>query len=115
MSDDLVKRYDLQQPTHHMGSAELVCDTYGDWVLYRDYEALADRIEELRALRAVDQRMVTKVSKDAVSWKKRADKAEAKLAKALSALERIELSTDNREQGGIAMAALAELKEEDRT
>ena len=49
MSDDLVKRYDLEQPTHHMGSAELVCDTYGDWVLYRDYKALADRIEELEA------------------------------------------------------------------
>jgi len=49
MNDDLVKRYDLQQPTHHMGSAELVCDTYGDWVLYRDYKALADRIEELKA------------------------------------------------------------------
>jgi predicted nuclease with TOPRIM domain len=42
MSDDLVKRYDLQQPTHHMGSAEMVCDTYGDWVLYRDYKALLD-------------------------------------------------------------------------
>jgi len=42
MSDDLVKRYDLQQPTHHMGSAKLVYDTYGDWVLYRDYKALLD-------------------------------------------------------------------------
>ena len=35
---------------------------------------------------------------------------EAKLAQALRALERIELSTDTREQGAIAMATLAELK-----
>jgi len=33
----------------------------------------------------------------------------AKLEKALRALERIELSTDTREQGAIAMATLAEL------
>ena len=32
-----------------------------------------------------------------------------KLAKALRALERIELSTDTREQGAIAMATIAEL------
>ena len=35
---------------------------------------------------------------------------EAKLAQALRALERIELSTDTREQGAIAMATLAALK-----
>ena len=35
---------------------------------------------------------------------------EPKLAQALRALERIELSTDTREQGAIAMATLAELK-----
>jgi phage FluMu protein Com len=35
---------------------------------------------------------------------------EAKLAQALRALERIEVSTDTREQGAIAMATLAELK-----
>jgi phage FluMu protein Com len=35
---------------------------------------------------------------------------EAKLAKALRALERIEVSTDTREQGAIAMAILAKLK-----
>jgi len=42
------------------------------------------------------------------------EELEAKLAKALLALERIELSTDTREQGAIAMTALAELKGEDR-
>jgi hypothetical protein len=42
------------------------------------------------------------------------EELEAKLAKTLLALERIELSTDTREQGAIAMATLAELKGEDR-
>jgi TolA-binding protein len=44
----------------------------------------------------------------------RIDQLEAKLDSALLALERIELSTDTREQGGIAMATLAKLKGEDR-
>jgi phage FluMu protein Com len=38
---------------------------------------------------------------------------EEKLAKALRALERIEVSTDTREQGAIAMATLAELEGQD--
>ena len=38
------------------------------------------------------------------------DDLTTKLAKALRALERIEVSTDTREQGAIAMATLAELK-----
>ena len=45
----------------------------------------------------------------------RCEELEAKLAKALRALERIELSTDTREQGAIAMATLAELKGQDDT
>ena len=40
----------------------------------------------------------------------RIEELEAKLAKALRALERIEVSTDTREQGAIAMATLAALK-----
>jgi hypothetical protein len=90
MSDDLVKRYDLQQPTHHMGSAEMVCDTYGDWVLYRDYKALLDLssvslcdlhreydkranlIEELKA-------KVMKAANAAFLEKRRADAAEARV------------------------------------
>ena len=40
----------------------------------------------------------------------RCEEREAKLAQALRALERIELSTDTREQGAIAMATLAALK-----
>jgi hypothetical protein len=45
---------------------------------------------------------------------RRIEEVEAKLTKAVEALERIELSTDTREQGGIAMATLAKLKGEDR-
>jgi len=44
----------------------------------------------------------------------RCEELEAKLAQALRALERIEVSTDTREQGAVAMAALAELIGEDR-
>jgi hypothetical protein len=44
----------------------------------------------------------------------RIEELEAKLDSALLALEHIELSTDTREQGGIAMATLAKLKGEDR-
>jgi hypothetical protein len=39
----------------------------------------------------------------------RLDAAEANMAKSVEALERIEVSTDTREQGAIAMATLAEL------
>ena len=45
---------------------------------------------------------------------RRIEEVEAKLTKAVEALERIELSTDTREQGSIAMATLAKLKGEDR-
>jgi len=44
----------------------------------------------------------------------RCEELEAKLTSAFRALERIELSTDTREQGAVAMAALAELIGEDR-
>jgi hypothetical protein len=42
------------------------------------------------------------------------EELERKLAKAVEALKRIELSTDTRKQGAIAMATLAELNGEDR-
>jgi small-conductance mechanosensitive channel len=72
MSNDLLKR--LDQALH-----------FEDWMPVPDDFSKAvpllresrNRIEELEALRAVDQRMATKASKDAVSWKKRADQAEA--------------------------------------
>jgi hypothetical protein len=44
----------------------------------------------------------------------RIEELETKLTSAFRALERIELSTDTREQGAVAMTALAELKGEDR-
>jgi hypothetical protein len=127
MSDDLVKRYDLQQPTHHMGSAEMVCDTYGDWVLYRDYKALldlssvslcdlhreydkrGDRIEELEA-------KAMKASNAALLEKRRADEAEGKLskseallAKAVEALDRIQDGSYGK-LAAKARTTLAELK-----
>jgi len=48
MSDDLVKRYQLDY--HHARTyAEMAEDCDGDWVKYNDYKDAADRIEELEA------------------------------------------------------------------
>ena len=48
MSDDLVKRYQLDY--HHTRTyAEMAEDCDGDWVKYNDYKDAADRIEELEA------------------------------------------------------------------
>jgi hypothetical protein len=48
MSDDLVKRYQLDY--HHTRTyAEMAEDCDGDWVKYKDYKATTDRIEELEA------------------------------------------------------------------
>ena len=48
MSDDQVKRYQLDY--HHTQTyAEMVEDCDGDWVKYNDYKAASDRIEELEA------------------------------------------------------------------
>jgi len=90
MSDEeLVKRYDLQQPTHHMGSAEMVCDTYGDWVLYRDYKALADRNEVLEAERdeALNQLDSARHSVDVLE--KRVEFVEGERRKTFQALLRV--------------------------
>ncbi len=46
MSDDLVKRYQLDY--HHTRTyAEMAEDCDGDWVKYNDYKLASDRIEEL--------------------------------------------------------------------
>jgi len=51
MSDDLVKRYQLDY--HHTQTyAEMVEDCDGDWVKYNDYKDAADRVEELEAMLA---------------------------------------------------------------
>jgi hypothetical protein len=43
-----VKRYDLEQPDSHMGSASMKEEPQiGDWVRYEDYEALAALLAEL--------------------------------------------------------------------
>lgn len=36
-----LKRYDLEQPDSHMGSAKMVLETHGDWVKFDDLAALA--------------------------------------------------------------------------
>jgi hypothetical protein len=108
MTDDLVKRYDLQQPTHHMGSAELVCDTYGDWVLYRDYKALLDlsSVSLCNLHREYDKRG------------DRIEELKAKLAKAVEiALEECPFGYGTREARDWwrdQRTTLAELKAEDR-
>ena len=51
MSDDLVKRYQLDY--HHTRTyAEMAEDCDGDWVKYNDYKDAADRVEELEAMLA---------------------------------------------------------------
>jgi hypothetical protein len=51
MSDDLVKRYQLDY--HHARTyAEMAEDCDGDWVKYNDYKDAADRVEELEAMLA---------------------------------------------------------------
>ena len=48
MSGDLVKRYQLDY--HHTRTyAEMAEDCDGDWVKYSAYKAASDRIEELEA------------------------------------------------------------------
>lgn len=48
MSDDLVKRYQLDY--HHTRTyAEMAEDCDGDWVKYNDYKDAADRIEQIAA------------------------------------------------------------------
>jgi hypothetical protein len=81
----------------------------GDWVLYRDYKALADRIEELEAdLRKMALDYLAAQGQAAEAYRAQLA-AKHKLARAVEALKRIELSTDTRKQGAIAMATLAEL------
>jgi hypothetical protein len=60
------------------------------------------RIEELCILHREYEKILTE----------RIEELEQMLARAVEALKRIELSTDTRKQGAIAMAALAELKGE---
>jgi hypothetical protein len=80
--------------------SDLTCTNCGEYV----GSPIADRIEELEA-------KAMKASYAAFLEKRRADEAQDKLARALRALERVELSTDTRKQGGIAMATLATKEE----
>ena len=47
---EAVERFDLEQPTEHMGSASMKPEPgYGDWVRYTDYAALSAALEAERA------------------------------------------------------------------
>ena len=49
-SPEAVERFDLEQPTHPMGSAWMEpAPRYGDWVRYSDYAALSAALESERA------------------------------------------------------------------
>ena len=97
MSDDLVKRYQLDY--HHTQTyAEMVEDCDGDWVKYNDYKAASDRIEELQAENKRLKSMIADVIHDTgddpkimaasrAEWAARALTAEAKLAKAVELAE----------------------------
>jgi hypothetical protein len=109
MSNDLAKQPALrrwQESVYGKGPHQ-VPDYESMAAIVQEHEQMASRIEELEA-------KAMKASYAAFLEKRRTDEAQDKLARALRALERIELSTNTREQGGIAMATLAELKREDR-
>ena len=47
---EAVERFDLEQPTEHMGSASMdPAPGYGDWVRYSDYAALSAERDALKA------------------------------------------------------------------
>jgi hypothetical protein len=49
-SPEAVERFDLEQPTEHMGSASMdPAPGYGDWVRYSDYVALSAERDALKA------------------------------------------------------------------
>jgi len=94
MSDDLVKRL---RDWEHVYPEDYNKDEG------HLYDEAADRIEELEAQQAKTYQALLKVTKIH-------DEVEAKLAKAVEALE--EIATDEHPLGWIAIAALTELKGE---
>jgi uncharacterized coiled-coil protein SlyX len=107
MSNDLVKR--LRNTPNWMREG------FQDWKdNVRTYDSAPfeadDRIEELEAALPEQIEWVKRLADDLNAAEGREARLKAKLAQALRALERIEVSTDTREQGAIAMATLAELK-----
>lgn len=82
MSD--VKRYDLEQPDSHMGSAKMQREDYGDWVSFEDYTALRARLEAVEKERydAVASYERLKRIDNGIPQFHRAERAEAALATA---------------------------------
>ena len=81
-----------------------------EWITQSIQDLLVEATRALAATGNVRRQLL----QDLDSTRKEKVLQEAKLAKAIKALERIELSTDTREQGAIAMATLAELQREHR-
>jgi hypothetical protein len=102
MSDDLLERMNNARdfPANTCGASRHAAMIAEALCRQEDYPMLAEEPEHCGGSIAATVAML---------WECR-----VKLAKALLALERIELSTNTREQGAIAMTTLAELKREDR-
>jgi len=91
MSDDLVKRYQLDY--HHARTyAEMAEDCDGDWVKYNDYKAASDRIEELETQLSEARQVGMEWFEEQKKARNDANAAEAKLAKAVEDLEFIALN-----------------------
>jgi uncharacterized coiled-coil protein SlyX len=84
--------------------------TKEEWALKAMWAAV--RIEELEAKLDLSEGALDVASKSWGECQRILEQTEAKLARAVEALKRIELSTDTRKQGAIAMATLAEMKGE---
>jgi hypothetical protein len=86
---EAVERFDLEQPTEHMGSASMdPAPGYGDWVRYSDYAALsAERDDQKKArilaVRSWTEDMVslTAALEDCSNAEARAEAAEAEVAR----------------------------------
>ncbi len=86
MSDDLVKRYQLDY--HHTRTyAEMAEDCDGDWVKYNDYKDAADRIEELEANINIKADFIDATINQLAASDQRIEELEAKLAKVTEELE----------------------------
>ena len=86
MSDDLVKRYQLDY--HHTQTyAEMVEDCDGDWVKYNDYKAASDRIEQIAATNEELEAMLAKAREEGFWVGRSCGGAKKEIDAALAALK----------------------------
>jgi hypothetical protein len=84
---EAVERFDLEQPTEHMGSASMdPAPGYGDWVRYSDYAALSVALEAEKARVADKHEAAMKGLSVIITLEARAEAAEAKVARLQIAL-----------------------------